>query len=213
MPCGAVRCRFLPCGGVLYRAARYSVLSLSYKPGIIWKKYRTRYRFYCNTRFVRTTLIEEQKYTSSSAQPSHTSAAQRSAVRCRAALCFPSNILGSTRNIRYQVPVCTCVGIFFWGGGYWFACPLSHLSVYCVFSPLDPCCRSERDLANKHIAQHRVIGFSYVALSIVKSLVARNHGPLSICPLRIQLYSCASVARGVSRPLSGALEYRLVVFC
>ena len=57
--------------------------------------------------------------------------------------------------------------------------------------------------ANKHTAQHRLISSAQVALGIVKSLDARNHGPLAS-----HLVTCvlpyASVADGVSREWNGA---------
>ena len=61
-------------------------------------------------------------------------------------------------------------------------------------------CRSKRDTANKHTAQHRAICSAQAALGMINSLFAPNHGPLFPAP-----FTCTSVAGGVRRPRSGAL--------
>ena len=47
-----------------------------------------------------------------------------------------------------------------------------HQGVYTKY------CGSERDIANKHAVQHRAFSSAQVALGIIISLVAPNHGPL-----------------------------------
>ena len=81
---------------------------------------------------------------------------------------------------------------------------LSRSSFY--FRKMYPCCRSERGIANKHAAQYRPISSPQVALGIIKSLVAPNHGLLISAPFtRRRVLPRASVAGGVSRPRSGVL--------
>ena len=66
-------------------------------------------------------------------------------------------------------------------------------------------CRSELYMASKHAAQHRVIS-SALALDIIKSLVAPNHGHIIPAPFTLCcILPGASVAGGVRRPRSGAL--------
>ena len=52
----------------------------------------------------------------------------------------------------------------------------------CSFRNLHPCSRS-RDIASKHAAHHRAASSAQVALGIIKSLVAPNHGPLLSAPI------------------------------
>ena len=138
------------------------------------------------------------------------------AVLCRAVLlCDFFRTNSSTRyhakSIRYQVPVCTCID-------YTSFCFL-HLIVFSpsfldhvFFRKLHTYCRSERGIANKRTAQHRPISSAQVALGIIKSIVSRNHGPLTSAPFTVGcVIPCASVAGDVSRPRSGALI--LIYFC
>ena len=84
-----------------------------------------------------------------------------------------------------------------------------------LFPPrkLHPYCRSERDTANKHTVQHKAICSAQVALGIIKSLFAPNHGPLLSAPFTCFscILPCASVAGGVSRPRSGALVFNIII--
>ena len=122
------------------------------------------------------------------------------AVLCRAALCFVSYV---QYHVPCEVPVCMCVLVFF---AFLIDCPLSVLFVPPPPRHLHPYCQSERDIASKHTAQHRVTSSAQVALGFIKSLVAPNHGPLISASFTFCCtLPCASVAGGVSRPRSGAL--------
>ena len=88
----------------------------------------------------------------------------------------------------------------------WIVLPLGPLHVFFLSQNMPVLCRSERDIADKHTAQHRATGSAPVALDIIKSLVAPNHGPLLSAAFTFCcILPCASVAGGVSRPRSGAL--------
>ena len=110
------------------------------------------------------------------------------------------------RSTRYQVPVCTWVLVFFYFFIYVFDYPLSVLFMF-FFRKLRPYCRPERDIAYKHTAQDRAISSAQVALGIIKSLVASNHGPLlsALFACLVYILPCASEAGGVIRPWNGAL--------
>ena len=102
------------------------------------------------------------------------------------------------RNIIYRyVHVNCCVRIFLLSS----LIVLSPSSFFLFFRKLRLCCRPELDTASKH----RAISSAQVALGIVKSLVAPNHGPLlSASFIFCSLLDCASAADGC-RPRSGAL--------
>ena len=86
-----------------------------------------------------------------------------------------------------------------------FSCPLSVLFIF-LFRKLHPYCRSERDIASKHVAQLRAISSAQVALGIIISLVALSHGSLFSVPFTsCCIIPCARVACRVSRPRNGAL--------
>ena len=94
------------------------------------------------------------------------------------------------KSTRYQVLACSCIAHTYF---------LFHLIVpfrSCFFSyitPVPP--RSERGIANKHIAQHRPIRPTQVAVGVINSLVAPNHGPLIAAPFPCSgILPCASVA-------------------
>ena len=65
---------------------------------------------------------------------------------------------------------------------------------------------STAGITNKHRSQHRPTSSAQVALGIMKSLVAPNHGSLSALVTTCCIL-CASIAGGVSRLRSGALVY------
>ena len=136
----------------------------------------------------------------SSAQLSYSSAAQRRAVPCgtvpypavqccavlcRAELCcavlsFVHTLLRIMRSTS-QGPdagmyACTRLCAFF------IDCLLGPLHLFYFSRKVHPHCRSQRDIASKHTSQHRAITFAQVALGIIKSLVAPNHGPLMSAP-------------------------------
>ena len=122
---------------------------------------------------------------------------------CRAVLSFEHTVPGIMRSTRYQVPECTCVLVFL---------PFSVIVLVLgplravIFRKIHPYCRSECDIANKHTAQHRANSSTHVALGIITSLVAPNHGPLlSALSKFTRNLPCASVAGGVSSPRSEAL--------
>ena len=58
--------------------------------------------------------------------------------------------------------------------------------------------RSGRDIASKHTAQHRAISSAQVALGVIKSLAAANHGPL--LPAPVLLYSSLRKRSGRRQP-------------
>ena len=126
------------------------------------------------------------------------------AVLCHAARCCHSNI---QHQVSCEVPGTRCryvrVLVLLLSS---FNCPLS---VICIFfsSQITPVnCRSQRGIAYKHAEQHRAISSEQVALGIIKSLVAPNHGPLLSAPFAFScILPCASVEDGVSRPWSGTL--------
>ena len=63
-------------------------------------------------------------------------------------------------------------------------------------------------MASKHTSQHRAISSAQVALGLIKSLVAPNHGLLLSAPFTFRcIFPVASVAGGASRPRSGALVH------
>ena len=211
----AVWCRALPCDVVLCGAARYLLFrrrQVSFDEVVSYSSTEV-----CHTRSVGTTLLNHKKCTPSSAQLSYSSAARSAApygaVRCRALRCgavpccaglsFENTVPGIMRSTRYRyVRVHSSFLLF-----SVIVLPLGPLDV----SPprkLHPYCGSERDIANKHTAQHRATSSAQVALGIIKSLVAPNHGPLRSAPFT---FSCnpprASVAGAVSRPRSGVLVH------
>ena len=116
------------------------------------------------------------------------------------------------RSTRYQVPVCTRVLVFLLS--LLIVLPLGPLRVF--FRISHPYCRAEHDIANEHTAQHKAISSAQVALGIIKSLVAPNHGPLLAAPSALScILPCASVAGSISRPRSGALvtiQYDISLF-
>ena len=121
-----------------------------------------------------TALLNDKECTPSSSQLRYSSAAQRSAVRCRAVPCPALRCCAmlrcaffrtcSTRyHAKYQVSgtsmyVCSLI----------IDCPLSVLFI----SPprkVHSYCRSERDIASKHTAQHRAISSAQVPiLGVIK---------------------------------------------
>ena len=166
------------CRAVRYCAALCGVLRCTFY--FVHVRYHSKY----HTRFVSTTLLSHKKCTPRSAQPSNSSAAPRSAVRCRAVPCLPCGAVPCyaffrTCSTTYQLPVCTCVLVSLFSS---FGCPLSVL--FRVLWQITPVlCPSESDIANKHTAQ-RGAASSKPALGIIKSLllVAPNHGPFPSAP-------------------------------
>ena len=87
---------------------------------------------------------------------------------------------------------------------FFIDCPLGPRVFF--LRKLHPYCRSERDIASKHTAQHRAISSGQVAFTFIKSFVAPNRGPLLSTPFTFCcILPCASVAAVVSRPRIGAL--------
>ena len=149
-----------------------------------------------HTMCVRTTLLDHKKCTPSSAQLSSAIAEQRAAqhhaVPCGAALCHwmrcwaPLSCAffrthNSTRyHAKYQEPgtgMYVCARIFVSSS---IVLPLGP--VHDFFRKLYPFFRSKRDIANKHTAQHRAPSSPQLALGVIQSLVAPNHGPLTSAP-------------------------------
>ena len=81
-------------------------------------------------------------------------------------------------------------------------CPLSVLSMF--HPPANYTRNADQNVTNPASTQHSVISSAQVALGIIKSLVAPNHGPLLSAPFACIL-PFASVAGVVSRSRSGAL--------
>ena len=52
-------------------------------------------------------------------------------------------------------------------------------------------CRSERDIVNKHTAQHTAVSSAQAALGSIKSLLAPNHGPLLSAPSHLFVFFLA----------------------
>ena len=103
------------------------------------------------------------------------------AVLCRTVLFFEHVVPDIMRSARYQVPVCTyvCARLF----AFFIDCPPSRSSSRFFLSrKLHSRCRSERNIANKHTAHLWATRSAKVALGIIKSLVAPNHGPLLSAP-------------------------------
>ena len=219
VPRGAVPCRALPvpCRAVRYcRAALCHAVPCCVRFAVLFL--HAQYHSKCHTTgttAVRTRyyMLNHKKCSRSLAQPSYSSAAPRSAVPCpavlcRAARCFLPNIqqYQAPCDTRYR-PVClwVCTRLFFSLSA--FDRPLSVL----LPRPrkLHTYWRSEREIANKHTAQHRAIRSAYTAaLGIIKLLDAPNHGSLLSAAFTFSCsLPCASVAGGVSRPRSGALVY------
>ena len=105
------------------------------------------------------------------------------------------------RNI-HKVPVCSYLLAFSPASLIVLTRPSSCFS----FSQITP-----RDIASKHISQHRAISPAQVrALGSIKSLVAPNHGPLLSAPFKFGcIFPCAGIANGGSRPRSRALVVHL----
>ena len=122
---------------------------------LIFSKFNTTYRYYY-TRFVHTRYYVGESKCTPIAQLSpaiYSSAAQRSAVRCRAVLgCafFRTAVLGMKRSTRYQVPVCTCCVLVFLP----FLQLISLGPHVSAARKLHPYFRSERDTATS--AQHSI---------------------------------------------------------
>ena len=124
-------------------------------------------------------------------------AQQRSVMRCRAVPClalrcgavpccavlfFEHTVPGIMRNTRYQVRYARVYSSL-----RFFNLIVLSRSSSCVsvFRKLHPYRRSERNITNRHTAHHRAISSAQIALGIVKSLVAPNHGPLLSAPFTI----------------------------
>ena len=216
--CSAVPCRPLPlvlCGAVPC-CVLYCTCSFVLVHARSHSKYHARYRY---TRFVRTTLLNHDKCTPSSAQLSYSSAAQRSAVRCAlpcgtdavpCALCLlsyiPYQVSCEVPRTRYRhVGVCCCVSsvcVLF------FTCVIVFLRSFFVlsrsfffmffFRKLHPYCPSERDIASKHTTHHKTINSAQAALGVIKSLVALTHVPLIAAPV---IFCCIIPYASVAKPL------------
>ena len=122
------------------------------------------------------------------------------AVLCRAVLSFEHIVLGITQSTRYQAS-CEVLGTRYpYVRVYSFSCFL-YLIVLSVLmllfcSQITPVYRrSQHGIANKHKARHRAMSSAEVALGIIKSLVAPNHGPLLSAPFPFScMLPCVSVA-------------------
>ena len=85
----AVRCRAMPYCAVLCRAVPWYVLCCTYSFVQCQVSFELSYRVPVLLHHVCTYIVEAQKmHTQFSAQPSYSSVAQRSTVRCRAVPCF-----------------------------------------------------------------------------------------------------------------------------
>ena len=118
------------------------------------------------------------------------------AVSCYAVLYFEHTAVpGTNRRPMYQVPVCTCCVLFFLLFLHYISlCP--HVSL--PPCKLHPCCQSGRDTANNRTAQHRASCSAQVALGIINSMFAPNHGPLLSATFTCFscILPCANVAGG-----------------
>ena len=136
-----------------------------------------------------TSLLKYKICTPSAAQPSYSSAAQRSAVRyravpclalrCGAALYFEHTAPRVMRSTRYQASLCTCVLVFLLIL-LPFDCPLSVL-MFLLYSQITPVYQNVTSPAStQHSTALHSTGQSalhkYIALGIIKSLVAPNYG-------------------------------------
>ena len=183
VPCPTVRCGTVWCCAVLH-AVLYSLFRTSQ---VSFDELSSSSAEAHHTSFVSTTLLDNMKCSQLSSAELWLSSAPRSAVLpylalrcgavlCRAALCFLSNT-PSTSYAKYRVPktgMHVCTRLF----DVFIDCPPSRSSWRLFSRKLHPYCRSEHDVANKHTAQQRAISSAPVALGIIKSLVAANHGPL-----------------------------------
>ena len=101
----------------------------------------------------------------------------RRTAPCCAVVPFAHTIVpGKTRSTRSRYLFSIRVevyGVF----AFFVNCPLSVLFMF-FFRKLRPYCRSDRDIASKHPAQHRAISSAQAALDFIKSLVAAKHGPI-----------------------------------
>ena len=115
------------------------------------------------------------------------------AVLCSAALSLEHTVPGIMRSTRYRyVRACTHIVDFF------IDCPPSQSSSLFF---LQPYCRSERSITNKHTAQHRqsnqlctCSSWQYQIASCTKSWAS------SFCPLHIELESSLRERSGQRQP-------------
>ena len=160
---------------MLCRAACFAVLSLSYHARGYWR-YRTTGTTAVRTRYHIFHIVESQKKTLTT-QPSYSSAAQRSAVRCRAVRCCAlpcgavpccavlsfEHTTAAPDIMRYQVPI-GCVRVCPSSFRFLHLIILSRSSFFVEnYTNTCPYWRSERDVANRHTAQHRPISSAQVA--------------------------------------------------
>ena len=95
---------------------------------------------------------------------------------------------------------------------------IQHSRIKVIYSrKLHPYYRSERGIASKHTAHHRAISSAQVAVSIIKSLDAPNHGPLLSAPFTFFCCSQYEIVAGTAgRPgtvsgyprASGIVQFR-----
>ena len=202
--CRAVRCCAVLCGAVPCCPVLRASLYLYLVRARYHSKYHAKYR-YCYTRLVRTSFVNHKN-----ALPAQLrSAIAQQRVRCRALpcgtvrCCRPALYFIRTSRTgyyaKYQVPgtgmyVCTslafvlCLASLVLSTPFVF--PANHL--------VHPYCRSECSIANKHKAQQRAISSAYLALGIIKSLVAPIRAPLFFAPFA---FSCVLRCAHVAKPL------------
>ena len=200
-PCSAARCRALPDGTVLCHAVPSCVLccASSFVHARYHSKYHTTGTMLSHVPGINTMLSNHSPKNTltahSSVQLQLSSAAQRSAAPCaavpcpavlsRAALCFFSSIqqYHVSRDTRYRPPVCT------------WALAVSLSSFDCPLGPSPPenyTRTGDHNVTSPTSTQHRVISSAQVALGIIKSLDAPNHGPL---PSAAFTFSCITSLR------------------
>ena len=119
---------------------------------------------------------------------------QQAVVCCRRAV-ITRKEQHSTQSLKPHV----CTGIYVCTAAVYlyFRCSSLYCNIsvlfMCIFRKVHPYCRSERDIPRKRTTQHRAISSAQVALGIIKSLVAPNHGPLLSAPFT---FFIAPAARG-----------------
>ena len=144
--------------------------------------------------------MNKKKCTPSLAQSSYSSAAQRSAVRCRAAPCralrydpvpcftvfssehtaVPGIMRNATAGTRYRYArVCSSLCLL-----HFFSRPFLVLFVFFFASQIAHPCTAGKSVTSTTSTQHNTgqSGLHKEFLGFVKSLVAPNHGPLPSAP-------------------------------
>ena len=123
----------------------------------------------------------------------------RAAACCRRA-CITRTNQRSALN-PHSFMLCTamhvCTAVYSRLRVFFIDCPLWFSSFFSYFLALHPYCRSERNIASEHTAQHRAISSALqVVFGMIKSLVESNHGSVLSAP--VTFFSCilprASVA-------------------